>query len=669
NPVVSDFNLRGSERIGQDRRSRSYLDRLDEFFWIYDPRDRRFIYVGAGFTQIWEQPRTPLYDSHDGYFAAIHPEDRERVQSAFCSDGSGGYDESYRICRPDGTQCWVRDRAFPLLEKGERFSYVAGLATDLSDLVGPSASQDGAAGRRDQPPGGRPDRRESKYRGLFEGSVDARLLLDLRGYVIEANAAAAALLDRDRAQLLDMHFSSFWPSEVLQRAVQKWERVAAGESIDATLPMVRADGSRVSVEFAAGLVGFGPENVVEACVRDAAPRAQMARQLEAAKAQLAQAQKMELVGQLAGGIAHDFNNLLSVIMSCAHFIDVELPEGSHLRDDTEKIVHASESAASLVHRLLAFAREEVNADEIVEPGRLLEQVQPLLERTLPAEISLVMRCDDDLGEVEMSSVEFEQVVMNLGVNARDAMAEGGELTIEASKVDGLPEAAPAEKRSRPSSYVRIRVRDTGTGMDEAIRARIFEPFFTTKSKGYGTGLGLATVADLVERNHGFIRVDSAPGVGTVFELYFPQASPLTATDIDKATIPIPATGDERILVLDDDPEVRQLVRRILETGGYTILMADDTDHALEMLEQGLGVDLFVTDILLPDDQRPTSVERVHAIRPNLPVLHTSSFVDDVQTRQIVRDQEAFFLAKPITPNSLLSKVREVFRQSKPGSGA
>ncbi len=558
---MSNFNAYSSERIDDEGRSGIVLDHLDEFFWIYDPRDRRFIYVGAEFTKIWAQPRAPLYESHDTYFAAIHPEDRERVRSAFCSDGSGAYDESFRICRPDGTQCWVRDRAFPLLEQGERFSYMAGLATDLSALVGPSAAMSAAVDARDE----------------------------------------------------------------------------------------------------------RPEKVVEASLQDEASRAQMARQLEAAKAQLAQAQKMELVGQLAGGIAHDFNNLLSVIMSCAHFIDVELPDDSHLRDDTEKIVHASESAASLVHRLLAFAREEVHADEIVEPGLLLEQVRPLLERTLPSEISLDMRCEDNLGDVEISSVELEQVVINLGVNARDAMPEGGELTIEASNVDTLPAAAPAELRSRPRSYVRIRVSDTGVGMDEAIRARIFEPFFTTKSKGYGTGLGLATVADLVERNHGFIRVDSSPGAGSVFDIFFPAASPQTPAGTDKTTIPIPATGDERILVLDDDPEVRQLVRRILETGGYTIVMADDTDHALELLERGLGIDLFLTDVLMPSHEGPTSVERVHAIRPDVPVLHTSSFVDDVQTRQIVRDQEAFFLAKPITPDSLLSKVREVLTQSNPAS--
>lgn len=499
------------------------------------------------------------------------------------------------------------------------------------------------------------------YRALFAHAADAIVIFDTRGYILETNACLESLVGFTAEEMAQMHFSSFCPIDSLNAAVEFFERVVDGTPGRATLPVLRSNGEVATTEVAASRVELGSHAVVQAILRDVTPKEQLAAELEAARDQLAHAQKMELVGQLAGGVAHDFNNLLSVIMGFAEFIDMRLHADSPLRKDVDKILQATESAASLVHRLLTFARREVASSSVLEPGPLLDRVRPLLERTLPSEISLVAEIDAELAPIHIAPVELEQIIMNLGINARDAMPDGGTLTIEAHNCGPHAPPCPADIPD-DTPYICICVRDTGVGMDERTRERIFEPFFTTKGKNKGTGLGLATVRHLVEENGGVIRLETTPGQGSSFELYFPVAgadqADQTRTTVDPNLTP--DIGGETILVVDDQAPVRELVGRILSQAGYTILTADSAETALEIAATHDGpIDLLLSDIVLPGLDGPSLAQKLREEYPELALLYTSGFVKDAQMRQTLRDQRAWFVAKPFSPSTLLLKVLQV----------
>lgn len=646
-----------------------YWQRLEgsrEFFWVFDPAEYCFVYIGADYARIWNRPRKELYDSAGAFFEGIHPEDRPRIHQAFCSGSSSTYNELYRVQRADGSERWVRDRAFPMLDGKRRVEHISGVASDVTELILGDRSDEVALQPPDERPTIRLDRTQRQYRRLFDESADACVLLDLHGYIIEANRCAAKIIGFDQHSMVRMHFSSFCPSDTLSLAVDQFERATSGQTVRFTTPLLRRDGSTVTTEIAAELIDFGPEYVVQLGLRDVTPRQRMADELEAARDQLARAQKMELVGQLAGGITHDFNNLLSVIISCTQFIREEVGEDSPILADTDKILRASDSAASLVRRLLTFARQEVAQPELVEPALLLRRVRPLIERTLPSDITFTLEIDEGLHALRLAPVELEQIIMNLGINARDAMPDGGELRIEASNIA----AADASCELAEGRYMRVRITDTGVGMDERTRSRIFEPFFTTKPKDKGTGLGLPTVLNLVEQNHGTIHVDSQPGEGSAFELYFPHASSgQHAADASAGASKTPSVEGKTILAVDDDADVRELLQRILETAGYTVLLASDGRQALDLLdEHGAQVNLLLTDVMMPDIDGPGLVERSRPQFEDLVIVYTSGQVDDPHTRRSLREGGAHFIAKPFTRDGLLTKINDILAQAHPPFG-
>jgi PAS domain S-box-containing protein len=505
---------------------RKQVNRLDEFFWVFDPTLDCFIYVGAAYTRIWERSRDSLTSDVSSFFEAIHPEDRERIRQAYSPDRSGSYDQVYRVRRPDGSIRVVRDRAFPMLNGQRRIDLITGLVSDLTEIGVGKRTATQSQLPDDLRPTIQLDRTQKRYRALFLESVDATLLLDGHGYIVEANHRAGALFGYEPHELVRMHFSSFFSADTLASAVAHWEKVVGGAGGRTTLSVQRKDQTSVVIEVAAGLLHFGPEYIVQATFRGVTPREQLADELEATRDQLAQVQKMELIGQIAGGVAHDFNNLLTVIKGFAEVLTMRLEEDSPAHRDAQKIMEAGESAALLVRRLLTLARHETASREILAPSPLIERVCPLLERALPTNVRLQADVADDLWAIRMDRVELEQIIMNLGINAGDAMPDGGVVEVEANNFANNPTAQNAPPRLAFGRYVHIRVRDGGIGMDEGIRARIFEPFFTTKPKSRGTGLGLATVRNLVAHNKGMIFVDSEPGEGTTFDLYFPRCEAL-----------------------------------------------------------------------------------------------------------------------------------------------
>ena len=377
--------------------------------------------------------------------------------------------------------------------------------------------------------------------------------------------------------------------------------------------------------------------------------------------QLVQSQKLEAVGRLAGGISHDFNNLLTVILGYSDIMKRNLPDGDPLRRNLEEIIRASERAASLTRQLLAFSRKQVMQPKVFDLTTVVSDLGKMLRRMIGEDIELRVTSESDLGNIKADPVQLEQVIMNLVVNARDAMPKGGKLSIEMTNVY-LDESYSQDHVSVvPGDYVMLAISDTGCGMDEETRQRIFEPFFTTKEQGKGTGLGLSMVYGIVKQSGGNIWVYSEEGRGTTFKIYFPRVT-AAAEEYKRASngLDMPQ-GSETILLVEDAEWVRTLAREVLETAGYRVLEAANADAAIRLCDSinGDRIDLLLTDVVMPG-MSGNEMSRILLVKhPGMPVLYMSGYTDDAIVQHGVLEAGINFLQKPFTPAALAMKVREV----------
>jgi len=378
------------------------------------------------------------------------------------------------------------------------------------------------------------------------------------------------------------------------------------------------------------------------------------------QAQFLQAQKMETVGQLAGGIAHDFNNLITAINGTADLASLGLREGDPLRTDFERIRKTGERAASLTRQLLAFSRKQFMAPEVLDLNAVVTDMQDMLQRLLGEDIELMVMPAQSGGSVLVDRGQVEQLVMNLAVNARDAMPDGGALTIETDDVELDDSYAATHPSVNPGPHVMLAVSDTGVGMGEAIRSRIFEPFFTTKGPGKGTGLGLAMVYGIVKQSGGSIWVYSEPGKGTTFKIYLPRVEGVQPPrEPPPRPTPTAVTGTETILVVEDEEFLRELAARMLQMAGYTVLTASDGEEALQLLGRyDSPVHLVLTDVVMPGISGRELATRLATSHASVKVLYTSGYTDDVILRHGLLDRTTHFLSKPYSMDDLTRKVRE-----------
>jgi CheY-like chemotaxis protein len=375
--------------------------------------------------------------------------------------------------------------------------------------------------------------------------------------------------------------------------------------------------------------------------------------------QYQQAQKMDAIGRLAGGVAHDFNNLLTVILGYCELLLADLDPDDPRQADMAEIQRAGASAAMLTRQLLAFSRKEIIEPTLLDLNTVLTDMRAMLGRLIREDVKVVLALRPELGLVKADRGQVEQIVMNLAVNARDAMPTGGTLTIETANVELDAHDATTHVTLKPGPYVALTVTDTGTGMSPQVQARLFEPFFTTKEVGKGTGLGLATVHGIVTRNGGSVIVDSEVGRGTSLRVFFPRAE--AAETVVEAPLPAPRprAGMQTVLVVDDAEGLRDLAKRLLERQNYKVLLAANADEALQLCERNASIDVLLTDVVMPGASGPELKRLLIERRPAVKVIYMSGYTEDAIVQHGVLNPGIAFLHKPFTAESLGRKIREV----------
>jgi nitrogen-specific signal transduction histidine kinase/ActR/RegA family two-component response regulator len=376
--------------------------------------------------------------------------------------------------------------------------------------------------------------------------------------------------------------------------------------------------------------------------------------------QLRQSQKMEAIGQLAGGVAHDFNNILTVIKGYSQLSLTEMKEEDPFRENIEEIKKSADLAANLTRQLLAFSRRQIMEMKILDLNDLIKNLDKMLRRVIGEDIELVTLLTEDLGRVNADPGQIEQVIMNLAVNARDAMSKGGKLTIETADVELDEEYTRAHIAVKPGAYVMLSVSDSGMGMTQEVRDRVFEPFFTMKEKGKGTGLGLSTVYGIVKQSGGNIWVYSEPGKGTTFKVYLPRVDEPLGEIKEKVVEEELPRGSETILIVEDGEDVLKLAGRILNRQGYTVLETTNGSEALRICkEEKQPIHLILTDVVMPQMSGRELIERCREVRQDFKAIYMSGYTDNTITHHGILEKGMNYIQKPFTIEILTRKVRQV----------
>ena len=575
----------------------------------------------------------------------VHADDRAEIAGSF--EGALERDEPYavefRALRPDGTERWVHARGSVARHADGRPMRFVGINFDVTEQRRAMAALAAS---------------EHRYRTIVETTTQGVWTIDREGRTTFVNGQMAKMLGCAPADALGRAFTDFIADDKVAEAREQLAERNEGISARASSQLRRVDGRILDVVFdAAPLVDDDGAGVgALAMIYDVTEQKAQATILAQREEELRQAQKMEAIGSLAGGIAHDFNNLLTVILSYSSLILDECDPTSPMREDMEEVKRAGERASDLTAQLLAFSRRQVLQPGVHEIDRVILDLEKMLRRLLGEDVALTLNASSQ-ARVLADRGQLEQVVVNLAVNARDAMSHGGTLTVETSITALGPDSA-ALRGVAPGDFVRIVVRDTGCGMDAATRGRMFEPFFTTKERGKGTGLGLSTVFGIVKQSGGAIDVESRVGIGTTFEILLPRSDRATEAP-RRSHRPMAARGTETILLVEDDDQVRTVLCNVLRRLGYTIIDARNAGEALLVCEQVTEpIHLMISDVVMPRMTGPQLAERVAKLRPEMRTLFMSGYTDNDAVREAVCRGTITLLPKPTTPDTVARTVRE-----------
>jgi PAS domain S-box-containing protein len=521
---------------------------------------------------------------------------------------------------------------------------------------------------------------ELSYRRLFEAARDGILILDVdTGRINDVNPFLVGLLGFSRSEMVGKTVGELSPFKDIVSNQAMLERLQKDGYVRyEDLPLETRDGRHIAVEFVSNVYQAGDRNVIQCNIRDITERKRVEEQVRALNAELEQqvvalqrlegqfigAQKMEGIGQLAAGVAHDFNNILTVIMGNNDLIMSELGPDSPLREYAGEIRRVSERAAGLTRQLLIFGRKQTAQPVVLDLNDVVKDLNKMLLRLIGEHIEMTIVPGKQIGRIKTDSGHVGQVLMNLVVNARDAMPNGGRLTIATNNVTLDENYARTHTGAMPGDYVMLSVSDTGIGLTEKVRAHLFQAFFTTKPLGKGTGLGLATCQTIVQQSGGHIGLYSEVGKGTIFKVYFPRVEqPLDAAARPIQTGPLPH-GTETLLVVEDEPALKYLTCRALNVQGYEVLSASNGQDALRVVREhkGAPVRLVVTDVIMPLMGGKVMAEWLKTTYPGIKVIFTSGYTDAAIARHGMLETGVEFLPKPYTSATLARKVREVLDQ-------
>ena len=503
---------------------------------------------------------------------------------------------------------------------------------------------------------------EQRFRAIFEGASDGIVTADPRtGQLLSCNAAFTAMTGYTEEEIRALRFDDLHPPQDRASVGTKFAAMASGQvGATAEIHVRRKDGSVFQADISSATVALPDRTYLAGFFRDVTVQRQAEADLRSLEAPLAQSQKMEGIGRLAGGVAHDFNNILSVILSCSGFALEGLEDGDPTREDIQEITKAANRAAALTRQLLAFSRKQVLQPVSLNVNEALGGMEKMLRRIIGEDVDLVQVLAPDLWTVRADPGQVEQVLMNLAVNARDAMPEGGMLTLETANVTLDEDYTARHAGTKPGPHVMMAVTDSGVGMDEGTLARIFEPFFTTKEAGKGNGLGLSTVYGIVKQSGGCIHVYSEVGQGTTFKIFLPRDESPTVDPERKVPAATGAVRGETILVVEDDEAMRDVTRRVLAGAGYDVLTAANGAEGLRVSAQHAGeIQLLLTDVVMPQMSGRVFAEHLAKVRPGMKVLYMSGYTDNAIVHHGVLDRGTQFLAKPFSQDDLLAKVRYV----------
>jgi two-component system, cell cycle sensor histidine kinase and response regulator CckA len=620
---------------------RSLIENALDIITVLDV-DGTVRYGSPSFERVLGYPHGAL--TGENLFKLIHPEDCDRVRGILevgAQNPGATQSIEFRVLHRNGA-CRVLES---IGKRFEQESTVAGYVLNSRDITERKRSEEAVR------------QANETLRAVIETSPLPIYTMDLEGVVRTWNSSAQKIFGYSPEEAIGEAPPGILPDD-LASFRHRLDSLIAGQTIEGGEERRRSkDGSIIDVSFwnAPLRDADGAVTGIVEVVADNTERKRLEEQFR-------QAQKMEAVGRLAGGVAHDFNNLLTVITGYCQMLLDRFPEADPNREDMLQVLKASDRATGLTRQLLAFSRKQIVQPKVVDLNTLVTDMQPMLKRLLGVTIDLLIQSITSLGRVRVDPGQLEQVLVNLVVNARDAMPGGGHLTISMRDVDVDSESGTREMPVGPGAYVVIEVSDTGTGMDEETRSHMFEPFFTTKEKGRGTGLGLSTSYGIVKQNHGEILVRSELGVGTAFSIYLPRVDEPSLAETPQQINIRCAKGAETILVAEDEDGVRHIVTQMLREQGYTVLPANGGAEALQIAQSHDGpLQLLVSDVVMPRMNGPELAHRLRDLRPEIRVLFVSGYTDGEIVREGELEPGTDFLQKPFTREQLANKVREVLR--------
>ena len=644
---ITDRKRAEAVLLRQQTELRVLFDVMPAMIWFKDTENRILRVnqrvseqVGKPINEIEGKPSLEVYPREAAKF---YEDDLDVIRSGL---PKLGFVEALRS--PQGKELWVQTDKVPYFDKDGKVTGIVVMAQDITQR-----KQAEEALRES----------EERFSEAFEYAPIGVALVSLEGRWLKVNQALCNFLGYSSAELLARTFQDITAPDDLERDLSSMRRILAGEirSYQIQKRYVHANGKIVPVLLNVSLVRDKegrPRHFISQ-IQDITERLAAEEALRKTESQLRQSQKMEAVGQLAGGVAHDFNNLLTVIIGRAELLEDrgDLPEKA-LR--SIKLIHETGSrAAVLTRQLLQFSRQQILQPQVIDLNTLIPGMQALLRRLISEDIDLTLKLYPKLGKIKADPGQIEQVVMNLVINARDAMPKGGKISIETKRVEFDEKYCATHPDATPGPHVMIAVADSGCGMDEKVRARIFEPFFTTKEIGKGTGLGLSTVYGIVKQSGGNIYVHSEVNHGTVFKVYFPEVTERARAEISTAQLPVPG-GAETILLVEDEANIRALLDEILTEKGYTVLIAADGENAIaRSMEHKEKIHLLLTDVVMPKMNGKEVASQLLQARPEMKVLFMSGYTSHAIVSRGVLDEGIEFLEKPFTSSSVARRVRQV----------